>query len=152
MFHECRVKVWGKHKVGPFDTSTLKRVIKAGKPLAAIWPIQGYPVTHCVVMGKNPTSTSILICEKNQGILTKLLANGAWHKVDVLVTKQLMGESLAVPLMCIFHPQVTAAVPQAAWPALPPQTSGLATQLHKLFREELLLGRKLGSQVSPLQD
>lgn len=152
MFHESSDKVWGKLKVALCDTSTLKRVIKAGKPLVAIWAIQGYPMTHCVVMGKNPTSPSILICENNQGILTKLLASGAWHKVDVLVTKQLMGESLAVPLMCIFHPQVTAAAPQAAWPALPPQTSGLATQLHKLFREELLLGRKLGSQVSPHQD
>lgn len=94
LFYESREKVWGKPKVFLCDTSTLKRVIKAGKPLAAIWPIQGYPVTHCVVMGKNPTSPSILICEKNQGILTKRLANGAWHKVNVLVIKQLMGDPL----------------------------------------------------------
>lgn len=87
--------MWGKPEVVTCDTCTLKGVIKARKSLAAIWPIQGYPVTHCVAMGKIPTSPSTLICEKEEPRNSdKAVGNAAWHKVDVLVIKQLMGDPL----------------------------------------------------------
>lgn len=89
------MKVWGKCKVIPHDTSALRGIIKAGKYLAAIWTIQGHCVTHCGVTGKDPISPASSSMEgKNQGILTKLLANASWQKVGASVSKQLVGDPL----------------------------------------------------------
>lgn len=149
------MKAWKKPMVVPRATSALKGIFKAGKSLEAIWTIQGHPVTHCVVMGKDPMSpVSSSMERKNQGILTKLLANASWQNfgAPVSLVTAAAGGSLAAPLtFCVYLPQVTATAPQAVWPALPPQTSSPAIQFREVFTEELPSVRKLSYQISPRQ-